>query len=126
METNKNNKRVWLGAMFSFALVAIMGLTFAFKAGDKTGIKDPEPYYFFKYSAAPGNEGDKSFWTNVSSEEPACNGENDGCLIKVDAGYVEEIDSQIVLTEDIPVSTTGAHRNPVVGDMVLEAFNRNL
>ena len=126
METNKNNKRTWLGATFSFALVAIMGLTFAFKAGDKTVKTDDPESYFFKYNGQPGSESDQALWSLVEPTEPSCGGDDDGCLIEVDKDYTE-LDGlqQRVISQPIPVSS-GTHKNPIVdNDMIQSASYRN-
>ena len=127
METNKNNKRTWLGATFSFALVAIMGLTFAFKAGDKTVKTDDPESYFFRYNGQPGFETDQTLWSIVEPTEPSCSGENDGCLIEVKAAYTEQIgSSERTLTQPVPVLILGNHKNPDTGtDMIETASYKN-
>jgi len=128
METNKNNKRTWLGATFSFALVAIMGLTFAFKAGDKTVKIDDPATYFFRYNGQPGSESDQTLWSLVEPTEPSCGGDNDGCLIEVKAAYTEQIgSSERTLTQPVPVVLSGTHKNPDIDtDMIESASNKNL
>jgi len=118
----KSNKKAWLGAMFSFALVAIMGLTFAFKA--ETSKNQKEDSYFFRYDGTPGSESNKALWTNVSPSEPSCSGTVDGCLIEVAPEAVTTQDSEIVLLNDVPV-TSGTHKNPIIGDDILSASYRN-
>jgi len=127
METNKNNKRTWLGATFSFALVAIMGLTFAFKAGDKTVKTDDPESYFFKYNGPIGSEADQSLWSLVEPTEPACDGRDDGCLIEVDKDYTILDGSNVrLISEPVPVITSGVHQNPdTSSDMIVSAAYKN-
>lgn|GEM_PF-4438815 len=121
----KNNKKTWLGAMFSFALVAIMGLTFAFKPANLSKTeKAKRVNYYFRFTGSPSEEADRTLWENVPSTDPACGGTNDGCLIAVDESYTTISGTDRILTTDVPV-TSGSHQNPVLGDMVKASFNKN-
>lgn len=122
----KSNKKTWLGAMFSFALVAIMGLTFAFKASNH--VESKKATYFFRYDGPLGSEANESLWTSVSSTEPSCSGDNDGCLIEVNEDYTSQIGSNPrILNTPVPVTTVGlTHKNPQTGTgMIVNAYNKN-
>lgn len=121
MYTKKNNSKTWLGAVFSIALVAIIGLTFAFKPFNKSRIVDDKrTTYFFKYNGAPGFEATKELWTLTDEDEPGCSGQNDGCLIEVNASYTTETGSSRILNANVPVAS-GEHKNPIIGPMVVSA-----
>lgn len=83
--------------------------------------------FYFEYEGTPGNEHDRSLWKNVPNDDGACDGENDGCLIEVSADYTQThpVTGEILLSQDVPV-TSGSHANPIIdNDMVLDAKYRN-
>lgn len=87
----KNNKKTWLGAMFTFALVAIMGLTFAFKPFSKEDKKVKRLLYTFEYNGSDFSESaveTPSNWTYTASTD-LCNGAlAKPCRIQVSEAYV--------------------------------------
>ncbi|MFC3561150.1 hypothetical protein [Pedobacter jamesrossensis] len=70
-----NTKKTWLGAMFTFALVAIMGLTFAFKPFNKESKNanaKVTTYYYTGSDVAGAN--DPSNWSSDPGDASPCGG----------------------------------------------------
>ena len=105
----------------TFAIAAVMN-----KKENVVKIEKKATTYFFEYQGTPGNENDRTLWKNVPNDDNACQGTNDGCLIEVNSDYTQTnpTTSEIELTQDVPV-TSGSHSNPILGDMVASAKNKN-
>ncbi|RZJ92626.1 hypothetical protein [Pedobacter psychrodurus] len=114
-----NTKKTWLGAVFTLALVAIMGLTFAFKPSNSPTTEHKRASDYFRYTGPAGSENDKTLWVLVSPEDlPECEGVNDGCTIEVDQTYTSPSGATRVLNSNVAV-TSGAHKNPIVDHTII-------
>lgn len=71
-----NTKKTWLGAMFTFALVAIMGLTFAFKPAKKYDGT------WFSYNPSGSQNSAASYTRNPSGG--GCSGDVSLCEIYIE------------------------------------------
>lgn len=111
--------------VFLFTTVVVYALTR--NENEKSTVKNSRrASFYFQYTGTPGNEADRTLWQNITSGEPQCEGVNDGCLIEVDEAYTALSGSSRVLTQNVPVVTSGAHKNPDTSSpMIVNAFNKN-
>jgi len=103
METNKNNKRAWLGAMFSFALVAVMGLTFAFKPFERKATDKSHVAVWYFTGATEAQILDASNYSQLDPQNPGC---GSGIELPCQVNFPEEIQSVEDLQDFLNVAGT--------------------
>lgn len=81
----KNNKKTWLGAVFTFALVAIMGLTFAFKPVTSNNANRKAPvWYQYQLSTFTDAQVKNPLNYQRVNVEPGCDETENICSIQLE------------------------------------------
>lgn len=75
MNTKSFNRKTWLGAMFTFALVAVLGLTFAFVPAKSVVEKKVQPDLYW-YSISSGKLASQLNSSPQNKEDSMPNGAN--------------------------------------------------
>lgn len=111
MNTKSFNRKTWLGAMFTFALVAVLGLTFAFKPAKPAVEKKVQPSLYW-YSISPTNTLQAQLNTSPQTKDDSMeNGANSltNCKDETPKVCIIGYDSEQTLGTSIPSSVANDH-----------------
>ncbi|WP_316740708.1 hypothetical protein [Pedobacter antarcticus] len=116
MNTKSFNRKTWLGAMFTFALVAVLGLTFAFKPFSKAKESEKRASYTFEYTGTSYSQPevqDLNNWSYTSNNDLCAGMAEVPCRIQVSEDYVNESGSEPKLKPNINISAakSAAHES---------------
>lgn len=110
MNTKSINRKTWLGAMFTFALVAVLGLTFAFIPAKPVVEKKTQPNLYW-YSISPINTLQAQLNSNPQTKDESMNGANSltNCKDETPKVCIIGYDSEQTLGTSIPSLVANDH-----------------
>lgn len=93
-------KKPWLSAIASIALIAVLGLTFAFTNNSQspTKVADPVTYYFTPYSDTNTDIQNETNWT-TSSGSLECTGETNLCQVTYDRSVYPTLHDYLLVND---------------------------